>query len=264
MTKQQILIETEKQFSLCAANTVSADAAISPEMAGLQIYEAPLVGFASAADSLFAEFKRPEVIGPHFMSPEEWLPGAKTVISFFFPFTERVRKSTRALSDGPSPEWLHGRIEGQACLTSFISALKKVFDEAGIESCVPVTDSRFNQQGFASCWSERHIAYACGLGTFGLSKGLITEKGIAGRFISIIISESIEPDVRPYSGIYDYCSMCGACVRRCPVGAISLKTGKNHPLCAQFQQKMGAIHAPRYGCGLCQTAVPCEHARPVK
>lgn len=33
---------------------------------------------------------------------------------------------------------------------------------------------------FTSVWSERHVAYVCGLGTFGLSRGLITEKGQCG------------------------------------------------------------------------------------
>ena len=38
---------------------------------------------------------------------------------------------------------------------------------------------------YASNWSERHVAYVCGLGTFGC-QGLITSKGLAGRFGSII------------------------------------------------------------------------------
>ena len=35
------------------------------------------------------------------------------------------------------------------------------------------------QVGLASTWSERHAAYAAGLGTFSLNDGLITERGIA-------------------------------------------------------------------------------------
>ena len=38
--------------------------------------------------------------------------------------------------------------------------------------------------------------------------------------MSIIISEEMEADVRPYTGVYDYCTNCGACIRRCPVKAI--------------------------------------------
>jgi epoxyqueuosine reductase len=39
---------------------------------------------------------------------------------------------------------------------------------------------------YASSWSERHAAYAAGLGTFGLCDGLITARGKAVRFGSII------------------------------------------------------------------------------
>ena len=37
-----------------------------------------------------------------------------------------------------------------------------------------------------STWSERHVAYAAGLGTFGLSRGLITARGIAMRCGSVV------------------------------------------------------------------------------
>ena len=119
-----------------------------------------------------------------------------------------------------------------------------------------------NETTFSSNWSERHAAYAAGLGTFGLSKGLITEKGIAGRFASIIIDAEAAPDERKYTGIYDYCTMCGACVRRCPGQAITLEEGKNHNICNTTVNTLSAPHAPRYGCGLCQTKVPCESRIP--
>lgn len=39
-----------------------------------------------------------------------------------------------------------------------------------------------SEKTFGSNWSERHAAYVCGLGTFGLSKGLITDKGMGRTF----------------------------------------------------------------------------------
>lgn len=77
-----------------------------------------------------------------------------------------------------------------------------------------------------SLWSERHAAYVCGLGTFGLSKGLITKKGIAGRFTSLITDLPLLADERAYTDVYEYCT--------------------------------------RYGCGLCQVRVPCEAGIPKK
>ena len=69
-----------------------------------------------------------------------------------------------------------------------------------------------------------HVA----LGTFGLSRGLITKRGMAGRITSIIINAEFEPDERPYTGIYDFCIRCGACALKCPVKAISMEYGKNN------------------------------------
>ena len=88
--------------------------------------------------------------------------------------------------------------------------------------------------GFTSNWSERHIAFVCGLGTFGLSRGLITKAGIAGRFASLVTDLEFEPVLREYDGLYDYCTNCGACIRRCPVNAISFEKGKAHEPCASF------------------------------
>ncbi|MDR3200897.1 MAG: 4Fe-4S binding protein, partial [Spirochaetales bacterium] len=105
-------------------------------------------------------------------------------------------------------------------------------------------------------------AYACGLGTFSLSRGLITKKGVAGRFGSVITSLAIPATGRPYSGLYDYCTNCGACLRNCPVRAISRENGKDHVPCSRFLNKTRAENAPYYGCGKCQTATPCETGIP--
>lgn len=277
MERNDILQMINKLWAESAENRLSEELALRPELAGMQIYEAPLVGFGSAADPLFEEYKKPEINGPWAMTPEEWLPGAQTVISLFFPFTDEVKKSNRSQKDGPSSEWLHGRIEGQVFLTSFIDRLRDWFEEQGISACAPMTDPRFaavrggnnfheygivTERTFGSNWSERHAAFVCGLGTFSLSKGLITERGMAGRFTSVIISEKLEADIRPYTDIYEYCTKCGACIRRCPAGAIDMETGKDHPICKAWLSRMAELHAPRYGCGLCQTGVPCESRNP--
>lgn len=264
-------------YEECPGNVIAEKDAICPEVAGIQMFEPPIIGMASAKDSLFEEYKKVGVIGPWHRSPSEWLNGAKTVISIFFPFTEEVKKSNRLCTDGPSPAWLHGRIEGQNYIAAFTKQLSKWFDEQEISNCTPCLDERFvkivagnnvkeyncaDEKTFGSNWSERHAAFACGLGTFGLSKGIITEKGMAGRFTSIIIAEEIEPDVRPYTEIYEYCTKCGACIRRCPVQAISFEKGKDHTKCNACLKRLGEINTPRYGCGLCQTKVPCESRIP--
>ena len=71
-------------------------------------------------------------------------------------------------------------------------------------------------------------------------------------------------DSRDYSDIYEYCTMCGVCIDRCPACAISFDEGKKSMLCSNFLDKVRAKHNPRYGCGKCQVSVPCESAIPLK
>ena len=65
------------------------------ELNMMQIWDPPLVGVAGASDPLWEKMKEPQVIGPDHLTPKEWLPGAKSVISYFLPFTEHIRNSNR-------------------------------------------------------------------------------------------------------------------------------------------------------------------------
>ena len=194
--------------------------------------------------------------------------------SFLFPFTDAVCKSNREDATDPSIQWLYGRIEGQQYLNEYMRSVKQLLEDQGVKACVPSSDKHFAVQMHSvgsekkpelhaeSRWSERHAAYVCGLGTFGLSRGIITSRGMAGRLASIIVDTALAPNERPYIGVYDYCIKCGACAKRCPAGAITVEYGKNNAQCSRYVDKMGERYAPRYGCGKCQTGVPCEHGIP--
>lgn len=237
---------------------------------GIRIFDSPVFAFGGADNPGFEALRQPAAVGQHFMLPGEWLPGAKTVITFFLPFGEEVRKSNAGDMSYPSEEWLYARIEGQAFLNSVCRHLQSGLIAAGFNTVVPSLDSRFwnktglsNEPGeFTSNWSERHVGFVCGLGTFGLSRGLITRKGMAGRLGSVVTELSLEPDIREYGDIYEYCSMCGVCVRNCPASAISVESGKNHVPCSAFLDEIKIKSKPRYGCGKCQVKVPCESRIP--
>lgn len=285
-TREEILSALTRLMQTCPGNVVD----LPTEQRTVTIFETPLVGSTAANDPLFLKYKLPEVIGPEWMSPEEWLPGAKSVVSFFFPFTDEIRSSERAvLTDETSEAWLYARIEGQAFLESLMENLAAVLTDSGLQICVPMLDPRFGtirnvvpretDQRFGtirnvvpgkdekdlkvvSAWSERHAAFACGLGTFGMSRGIITEKGMAGRFTSFVTDAEIPSEGRPYTDIYEYCIRCGACSRRCPVNAIPEGEIKNNLLCSGRMDDSKKRYAPRYGCGKCQTCVPCESRNP--
>ncbi len=251
-----------------AGNYVPANQALSDSIKGMKMYEAPIFGFASAQDPFFRKLRDQHIVGKHHRMPLDWMREAKTVISFFAPFTEVVRNSNAEKMDWPSNEWLHARIEGQSFLNDLLRFLQKELEKQGHKTIVPSLSAEFSsktaKQVYTSNWSERHIAYVCGLGTFSLSKGMITRKGVAGRFGSMVTEMPIEPTERDYDGCDDYCTHCGVCTRNCPAEAISMEKGKNHDLCCEFLDRIKKTCQPRYGCGKCQVGVPCETEIPTK
>jgi len=246
-------------------NSVLGNIALSPECVGIRMFEWPLVGVSSARDKIYKKYKKPEIVGENYMLPSEWMDSAQSVISIFNPFTQHIKDSN---SDGdmPSYEWMHGRIEGQAYVVAAAQALADHLRSKGGQAMVPVADERFtvySQPKIYSNWSERHAAYIAGLGTFSLNRAIITQKGIAGRFCSVITDSELAADEREYTGLYDNCSLCGACRRACPADAIN-KNGKTHVPCYKFLEKVNKQYPSYYGCGKCQCSMPCESNIPPK
>jgi epoxyqueuosine reductase len=233
---------------------------IVPDLDEMQIFDPPLVAIAAAADPGWNTLKQREVVGPHHLSPTEWLRGAKSVVSCFLPHTERVRCANR-LKGKPATEWLYGRYEGEAFNKALACVLMEAIQRAGGVAMIPSQDGRFEVVNLRSNWSERHVAFLAGLGTFSLNRSLITELGSAGRFMSVITDLKLAPTPRPYTEVDEYCNKCGACIERCPPHAIS-KEGKDNTVCLTYLREMKIRFAPRYGCGKCQTAIPCEARRP--
>jgi epoxyqueuosine reductase len=246
-------------------NIVPEDIALSLECAGIRMYEWPLVGVSSAQDEIYKKYKKPDIVGENYMLPCEWMDSAKSVISIFNPFTQHI-KDSNAGGEMPSYKWLHARIEGQTYVVAAAQALAEYIRSKGGQAMVPVEDERFKvyqQPKIYSNWSERHAAYIAGLGTFSLNRALITKKGIAGRFCSVITDIEMTADEREYTEHYNNCSLCGACLRACPVDAIN-KNGKAHVPCYKFLEKVNEQFPSYYGCGKCQCGVPCESGIPQK
>jgi len=272
MTLESLQRTATEHLLTCPENHVTAEDALRPDLAGMPFYDEPLFGVASADDPLFFRYKNEGIVHEEMLLPDDWLPGAKSIISFFLPFSEPVRVSNRKMTDLASDEWFHARIEGQMMMDHFGKYVCQLLEKEGYRAVYPAADPRFHWIGnSASNWSERHAAYAAGLGTFGLSKGLITKKGMAGRFGSVITDAILPATEREYSNPFEYCIMCGKCQIMCPAGAIDINRGilegKNHSDCQLFQRaRRQPPHGPnqriRYGCGKCQVNVPCETCIP--
>jgi epoxyqueuosine reductase len=233
---------------------------------GMKMYGAPLLGIASADDPLFQEFRKPGVVGPDFILPQEWLQGAKSVISYFLPFTKEIRDTNRK-PGLPSEEWVSARIDGEKFNNATRFFLIELLKGLHADAVAPCIDPRFQVVLRISNWSERHVAFAAGLGTFGLHRALITAKGSTGRIGSVVTTLELTPTKRNYIRYDEYClyltqGKCGACMRRCPPHAITEK-GKDHQICGDYiDREILSRYAPRYGCAKCNISVPCEDRNP--
>ena len=236
-------------------------------------YDPPLVGVASADDPLFLELKAEAAAGHLHRLPREWLPGAKTVVSYFLPMSEAVRRAN--YEPGIVEPWLHARFRGEEFNNKVRRLLVDLMREWGSPAAAPLLEEGYavDNEQYRSNWSERHVAYIAGLGTFSLNRGLITEKGMSGRFGSVVTALELQPTPRRYTGLHQHCpgvveGSCRACIERCPAGAIA-EDGKTKSICSHYlllDQKADLIREkygyPYLACGKCQTNVPCEDRIP--
>ncbi len=211
----------EQEIAGLTKNFVATDARNAvPEIAGLTIFEEPLVAIASAGDPIYGQLKEVGIIGPHHLSPDEWLPGARSVVVYFLPFTREITDSNKP--DGmPSKEWYLSYHWGEAFNNALRDHLAGVLMRAGRAAVAPMRDERFVMLPDTSNWSERHTAYIASMGTFSLSYSFITKRGCAGRFGSVITDLSLDPTPRTATSLRGNCLFegdggCGDCIARCP------------------------------------------------
>jgi epoxyqueuosine reductase QueG len=249
------------------------------------IFDEPIVGFADGNDKLFIDYKK--IIGAFHHTPREILqkhfPNWKSekdscsVISWILPISKETKESNAAMSDFPSERWAHTKLYGEELNIHLRRKVVETLLDSGFYAVAPILSLYYSTRyspDIASSWSERHISYAAGLGTFSLSDGLITSKGVAMRCGSVVTNLEVDPTPRKYHDYQEYClyfnsGTCGQCIYRCPADAIGVN-GHDKVKCRHFVNvTSGKYVSNHYGvevecCGLCQTGVPCESKIPVK
>ena len=147
----------------------------------------PVVGFANAKDELFPKLK--EIIGPNHALPSDLVPNAKSVITFFVPFTKETVESNIA-GEKSSREWDYAYIETNNLINDLSKYLyEKITAKDFKASLLPATYN-YDEVKLISDWSHRSVAYISGIGKFGLHNMFITESGCCGRLGSVIIDIS--------------------------------------------------------------------------
>ena len=193
-------------------------------------FENPLVGFSNGADPIFESYK--QYVGPYHWTPLEifnqTFPASSvkaeelTVISYILPQTEATKADNRRQATYPAERWARARIFGEEVNVKLRNLVVDVLQNEGHQAVAPMLSplwkrKKSDQYVFASTWSERHMAYASGLGTFGLCDGLITARGKAMRTGSVVAHIKIKTTSRPYEDHQAYClffsqGICGNCI----------------------------------------------------
>lgn len=225
-----------------------------------RIWQPVLVGIADAADPGFPELRK-LVIEDHQL-PQEALPSAKTVISYFLPFLPEITKSN--IGDLlPSDPWAMAYQYTNQMVADLNLHLIHWVQEQGFEAANP-NAAMLYEPYLRSRWSQSHVARIAGLGSFGVNNMLLTEKGCCGRSYSIVTSMPLPVD-KPCQE--EYClykknGSCLLCVQRCPIGALTTegfdRVKCHHHLESNGQKTFNGATV----CGKCVAGMPCSFKRP--
>jgi len=271
---------------------------------GGKIFSQPLIGVARGDDPIFFKFK--ETVGPEHLTPlEMWLASGQKqlpisslyILSIIFPFVDKIR------NEGNIPITLP-----KITLPAEIYSVARNFAKDFRNYIMRETLDFFQTQGyiaisgklsdaytliakkeFYSTWSENHIAFATGLGTFGLHEGIITEFGSNIRLASVITNAPLQVTPRksdePYANCLYFAKVsCRECAKKCPANAITEK-GYDKTKCNKYRNRVAREMVPRLksilksysrrvnwkykahnfpvGCELCQFGVQCTDKNPL-
>jgi hypothetical protein len=261
----------------------------------LPIVDEPVVAFANGDDPIFQDLKT--IIGEFHLTPREimekyvaakrWQFSARHgidsigVVSWALPISLETRLDERTSPFGGSPRYNHTRWIGIRLYENLAQYVASLLEVVGCDAVAP-TQSKFFEikempgGWMAANWSERHIAYASGLGTFGLNGLMITSLGCAVYLDSVVCDRALNPTPRATSHVAN-CSFyqdgsCGICIERCTASAIS-EAGRSNITCLQNLRDTQAVKVrslgldkglvgPAPACGRCSTGLPCEDRIP--
>jgi epoxyqueuosine reductase QueG len=271
---------------------------------GGRIFAKPLIGVSRGDDHIFQRFK--EVVAPEHLTPADmWIQSGLSddrniaarlrIVSIVFPYVSKIREEGKKNDKEMPPEiYCVARNFANPFMDAVLKETTLFFRDQGFRATSGILSSVFQIRSIKdpfriySNWSERHIAFAAGLGTFSLHEGLITEAGCNIRVASVITDAPLQVTPRtrdePYANCLHFANgNCGACIPKCPAGAIT-EDGHNKLTCylhvrkvreEMYGRPLRPILKPHHrkingkeevvynvGCALCQFGVPCTDRNP--
>lgn len=283
---------------ICRTNSLNR---LPDTFGGGRIFSNPIIGVASSDDRIFDKFK--EVVGPEHLTPLEfWIKHGFTdsksiesklrIISIVFPYSILIKEESLSKTEIPADIYSIGRNYANEFINDVLTKCIEYFKNLEHRAMIPILSPAYNHLAgpFYANWSDRHIAFAAGNGTFSLHEALITELGCNVRFGSFITDYPLEITPRRYEEPYQNClfyskGACKKCIERCPAGAIT-EEGHDKVKCFIYGQKINRImnkrhkdilkptmryingkwekHKPAVGCAFCQFNVPCMDKNPTR
>lgn len=268
------------------------------------IFDTPLMGVSRGDDHIFEKFK--DVVAPEHLTPAEmWLASGLPndngltarlrIVSIIFPYVGRIREEGKNAEGMPAEIYCVGRNYANEFMIDVLRRTVGFFEERGHRAVAGMTSPAFklitknDPLRVYSVWSERHMAFAAGLGTFSLHEGLITEVGCNIRVTSVITDAPLEVTRRasddPYANCLYYAKgACRECEKRCPGDGAITEEGHNKLQCylygrvveKEMGQRLQPILKPHHrrvndedtysypvGCAFCQFGVPCTDRNPM-
>ncbi len=270
---------------------------------GGSIFDMPLIGVSRGDDPIFEKFK--EVVALEHLTPAEmWTAGnLKTgsefpddlrILSIVFPYVSKIREESKTARKIPADIYSVGRNYANPFMKDVQLETVRFLQNQGFQALAPSLSRAFriivttDPIRIYSVWSERHIAFAAGLGTFSLHEGLITEVGCNIRLTSVITDAPLDVTPRQNDDPYGNClyfthENCKECVDRCPGDALG-DDGHDKVKCRTYLKtiekvmvkRLGSVLKPTermingekeisyaVGCAFCQFGVPCMDKNPV-
>jgi len=256
----------------------------------------PVIGFADGRDPIFQEYKKKAIIGDFHLTPEEALAtylerqqknvrdkraSAISVISVAFTPSRETRRSNQPKAAMASPRWSYTYGRAFGLMSETLNQVVSLLEASGYQAVAPVCTRPMSIQispdGLPyTDWSEKHAAYAAGLGTFGLHTSLITASGIPLHLGSVITDIALTPTPRVYDNHRAYClhyrnDSCQLCAKHCPSGAVNTQSFDGKKCLFYAQNELPKLNRKLHGepekeghpmCALCQIRVPCEAGIP--
>lgn len=217
-------------------------------------YRTPLVGCAAADDPVFLQMRN--YTHSNHLYPDDLLPGARSVVAFFLPFTPQVVQANRA-GKKPAREWAVAYVETNRLIAEICQAVRDRLAGYDFRAAWVEPTYNFNREILMAAWSHRHAAYAAGLGTFGLNNLLITKYGCAGRVGSLVVDAAMEttPVIKEERCLHKKGVQCLDCVNLCPMRALQ-EDGIDRQRCYKWLMRMDEYFADlplTDVCGKCST-----------